>query len=254
MAAQFGVSRPLLREALAELRAEGFVETVSGRGTFVRHPSETDLADAFAHQLLLSAPGPADGRPTLRGAPGHRVRRRRAGRRKSDPGLARDAGAAASRDDGQQARRRCLHRRGRELSHRRSASEPEPAPADAACPARHADSPGHVRKPRRSRRVSRGIKAHTNILRASTKSATPPLRGEPWPYTSGSRGCPFPSGSSSVRAQSVRSLCPPKGPASLSLRPSHISHRPSPQGSKDAAPAPTKWLDHLVDWHPKALR
>ena len=59
MAAQFGVSRPLLREALAELRAEGFVETVSGRGTFVRHPSETDLADAFAHQLLLSAPGAA---------------------------------------------------------------------------------------------------------------------------------------------------------------------------------------------------
>ena len=58
MAAQFGVSRPLLREALAELRAEGFVETVSGRGTFVRHPSETDLADAFAHQLQLSAPGP----------------------------------------------------------------------------------------------------------------------------------------------------------------------------------------------------
>jgi DNA-binding FadR family transcriptional regulator len=58
MAAQFGVSRPLLREALAELRAEGFVETVSGRGTFVRHPTETDLADAFGHQLLLAAPGP----------------------------------------------------------------------------------------------------------------------------------------------------------------------------------------------------
>jgi GntR family transcriptional repressor for pyruvate dehydrogenase complex len=60
MAAQFGVSRPLLREALAELRAEGFVETVSGRGTFVRHPTEGDLAEAFAHQLLLatSAPGP----------------------------------------------------------------------------------------------------------------------------------------------------------------------------------------------------
>src|SRR5580704_6876233 len=58
MAAQFGVSRPLLREALAELRAEGFVETISGRGTFVRHPTETDLADAFAHQLLLAASGP----------------------------------------------------------------------------------------------------------------------------------------------------------------------------------------------------
>src|SRR5271154_7419405 len=53
-AAEFGVSRPLLREALAELRAEGFVETVNGRGTFVRHPSEADLADAFVRQLQLS--------------------------------------------------------------------------------------------------------------------------------------------------------------------------------------------------------
>ncbi|HXW78494.1 MAG TPA: FCD domain-containing protein [Acidimicrobiales bacterium] len=58
MASQFGVSRPLLREALAELRAEGFVQTESGRGTFVRHPTETDLADAFGHQLMLAAPGP----------------------------------------------------------------------------------------------------------------------------------------------------------------------------------------------------
>ena len=97
MAAQFGVSRPLLREALAELRAEGFVETISGRGTFVRHPSETDLADAFAHQLLLGTWAGPDRRPTLRSSPGHRVRRRRAGRRTSHPGLARDAGNASWR-------------------------------------------------------------------------------------------------------------------------------------------------------------
>jgi DNA-binding FadR family transcriptional regulator len=54
MAADFGVSRPLVREALAHLRAQGFVETVSGRGTFVQHPRESDLADAFARQLVLS--------------------------------------------------------------------------------------------------------------------------------------------------------------------------------------------------------
>jgi GntR family transcriptional repressor for pyruvate dehydrogenase complex len=59
MAAEFGVSRPLVREALAHLRAQGFVETISGRGTFVQHPSESDLADAFARQLVLSVgPGP----------------------------------------------------------------------------------------------------------------------------------------------------------------------------------------------------
>ena len=51
MAAQFGVSRPLLREALAELRAEGFVR-LPADGASVRHPTESDLADAFGHQLL----------------------------------------------------------------------------------------------------------------------------------------------------------------------------------------------------------
>lgn len=54
LAAEFGVSRPLLREALAELRNEGFIETVSGRGTFVRRPSESDLAQAFSRHLLLA--------------------------------------------------------------------------------------------------------------------------------------------------------------------------------------------------------
>lgn len=54
MAEEFGVSRPLVREALAHLRAQGFVETISGRGTFVQHPSESELADAFARQLVLS--------------------------------------------------------------------------------------------------------------------------------------------------------------------------------------------------------
>jgi GntR family transcriptional regulator, transcriptional repressor for pyruvate dehydrogenase complex len=60
MAEEFGVSRPLVREALAQLRAQGFVETISGRGTFIRRPSESDLSEAFAHQLVLAA-GP---RPT----------------------------------------------------------------------------------------------------------------------------------------------------------------------------------------------
>jgi DNA-binding FadR family transcriptional regulator len=55
MAAEFGVSRPLLREALSELRAEGFIATINGRGSFVRHPSESDLVAAFARQLSVSS-------------------------------------------------------------------------------------------------------------------------------------------------------------------------------------------------------
>src|SRR5580700_2060235 len=55
MAAEFGVSRPLLREALSELRAEGFIATINGRGSFVRHPTESDLVTSFARQLGVSA-------------------------------------------------------------------------------------------------------------------------------------------------------------------------------------------------------
>ncbi|MCU1495027.1 MAG: GntR family transcriptional regulator protein [Acidimicrobiaceae bacterium] len=58
MAAEFGVSRPLLREALAELRSEGFVKTVNGKGSFVHHPSESELSSAFSRQLQLSGATP----------------------------------------------------------------------------------------------------------------------------------------------------------------------------------------------------
>jgi DNA-binding FadR family transcriptional regulator len=60
MAAEFGVSRPLLREALSELRAEGFIATINGRGSFVRHPTESDLVASFARQLSVSAAATPD--------------------------------------------------------------------------------------------------------------------------------------------------------------------------------------------------
>lgn len=60
MAAEFGVSRPLLREALSELRAEGFIATINGRGSFVRHPTQADLVDSFARQLSVSAAAAPD--------------------------------------------------------------------------------------------------------------------------------------------------------------------------------------------------
>ena len=36
LAQQFGVSRPIMREALKQLAGQGFVEVVNGRGTLVR--------------------------------------------------------------------------------------------------------------------------------------------------------------------------------------------------------------------------
>lgn len=39
LAAEFGVSRGTLRQALASLRADGFIEAVPGRGSFVTHAS-----------------------------------------------------------------------------------------------------------------------------------------------------------------------------------------------------------------------
>src|ERR687883_1714586 len=53
---QFEVSRPVVREALARLRERGLIETVSGSGTFVRHPDADHLADAVVRHLRV-APG-----------------------------------------------------------------------------------------------------------------------------------------------------------------------------------------------------
>jgi GntR family transcriptional repressor for pyruvate dehydrogenase complex len=47
----FGVSRPVVREALARLRERGLVETVNGSGTFVRRPDAEHLTDAFLRHI-----------------------------------------------------------------------------------------------------------------------------------------------------------------------------------------------------------
>lgn len=56
LAAQFNVSRTVLREAVAQLRVEGVVDTVQGRGTYVssRQPARIalKLSDEFATNLL----------------------------------------------------------------------------------------------------------------------------------------------------------------------------------------------------------
>jgi len=54
LAKEFGVSRPVVREGLARLRERGLVETVSGSGTFVRHPDPNHLVDAFLRHLRLA--------------------------------------------------------------------------------------------------------------------------------------------------------------------------------------------------------
>jgi GntR family transcriptional regulator, transcriptional repressor for pyruvate dehydrogenase complex len=48
---QFGVSRPVVREALAQLRERGLIETVSGSGTFVKRPDADHLTDAVLRHL-----------------------------------------------------------------------------------------------------------------------------------------------------------------------------------------------------------
>ena len=53
MARDLGISRPLLREVLSRLRAEGYIETAVGIGSFVRLPTEEDLTAIFVRQLEL---------------------------------------------------------------------------------------------------------------------------------------------------------------------------------------------------------
>jgi DNA-binding FadR family transcriptional regulator len=54
---QFGVSRPVVREALAQLRERGLIETVSGSGTFVKHPDADHLTEAVLRHLRVAAGG-----------------------------------------------------------------------------------------------------------------------------------------------------------------------------------------------------
>lgn len=54
---QFAVSRPVVREALARLRERGLIETVSGSGTFVKHPDADHLSEAVLRHLRVAAGG-----------------------------------------------------------------------------------------------------------------------------------------------------------------------------------------------------
>ena len=49
----FGVSRTLVREAMARLSARGMVEVSSRRGWFVAQPSRADAADAFSARVAI---------------------------------------------------------------------------------------------------------------------------------------------------------------------------------------------------------
>ena len=49
----FGVSRTLVREAMARLSARGMVEVSSRRGWFVVQPSRAEAADAFAARIAI---------------------------------------------------------------------------------------------------------------------------------------------------------------------------------------------------------
>ena len=51
LAAQFGVSRPVVREALAQLRDRGLTETVNGSGTYVRQPDSEHLTEVLLRHL-----------------------------------------------------------------------------------------------------------------------------------------------------------------------------------------------------------
>lgn len=56
LAGQFGVSRPVIREGLSRLRERGYLQTVNGRGTFVRHPGADHLAASLLRQIRIGSP------------------------------------------------------------------------------------------------------------------------------------------------------------------------------------------------------
>lgn len=58
LAERYGVSRPVVREALGRLRERHLIETRNGNGTFVRHPEAEDLTGVLLRHLRLASPGP----------------------------------------------------------------------------------------------------------------------------------------------------------------------------------------------------
>jgi DNA-binding GntR family transcriptional regulator len=55
LAENFGVSRTMVREALMQLQARGFVEVQSRRGWYVVQPSAEEARDAFAARRIVEA-------------------------------------------------------------------------------------------------------------------------------------------------------------------------------------------------------
>jgi DNA-binding GntR family transcriptional regulator len=55
LAETFGVSRTMVREALMQLQARGFVEVQSRRGWYVVEPSAEEARDAFAARRIIEA-------------------------------------------------------------------------------------------------------------------------------------------------------------------------------------------------------
>jgi GntR family transcriptional regulator, transcriptional repressor for pyruvate dehydrogenase complex len=53
LAQQFGVSRTVMREALHTLSSLGLVESIQGRGTFVRSPDTKTVMSPMFHALML---------------------------------------------------------------------------------------------------------------------------------------------------------------------------------------------------------
>lgn len=57
LATELSVSRPIIREALGQLRERGYVTTVNGSGTYVQSPDAETIADALRRHLRLADPG-----------------------------------------------------------------------------------------------------------------------------------------------------------------------------------------------------
>ena len=55
IAAEFGVSRVPVREALFQLQAEGLVHMVPNKGMYVRHATEPELREWFRLRLLIES-------------------------------------------------------------------------------------------------------------------------------------------------------------------------------------------------------
>ena len=199
LAKEFGVSRPIVREALARLRDRGLVKTLTGSGTFVQQPDTDHLAQALLRHLREARTDSQSIRNLYEARIAiETMSAQLAAVRANDRDRAEILHHLTAMREVQDDRKRWTDGR-LPLPPRDLRRQPQPLPQHPAGPARSRHPAQHLRNPERGGRV-RSACAHTTRSGTRSSATTRPLRATPCASTSSTRNSSSPSGHSQQEA------------------------------------------------------